>query len=128
MGRTSKDLARLMRVKAEADLHNASILMLNGGSLDGVCFLLQQAAEKALKALLSDAGAEFPFTHSLNRLAALALPAHPFLDSYAVLLSALSEYAVAPRYEEIEIEAARVEYWFSRTKEFIEAVGGRMAD
>ncbi|MEM0963162.1 MAG: HEPN domain-containing protein [Bacteroidota bacterium] len=60
-------------------------------------WLAQQAAEKAIKALLVAAGRPFPKTHDLDRLARL-LP-----DPSAVLtldadLSALTEYAVGSRY------------------------------
>jgi len=36
--------------------------------LEDLCFLAQQAAEKAVKALLIDRGVDFPYVHDLGRL------------------------------------------------------------
>ncbi len=76
-----------------------------------VCFLAQQAAEKALKAALIAQGLEFPFTHDLDRLRNL-LP-----DSWAVKkafpdLAEMTIWAVEARYpadmpEVLESDAKR---------------------
>ena len=56
MGRAQASLA-LARVQAE------------GVMLEDLCYQAQQAAEKAMKALYIALGAEFLFTHDLDRLA-----------------------------------------------------------
>ncbi|MGA2975641.1 MAG: HEPN domain-containing protein [Spirochaetia bacterium] len=62
-----------------------------------LCYHAQQAAEKALKAVLINVGVEFPRTHSLRLLVDL-LP--PTLRTKSVLESAvaLTDYAVTARY------------------------------
>lgn len=56
--------------KAEKDLKIAEY-NLNGNMLDAVVFYSQQAAEKALKALLLKKIEKFPKTHDLTKLAKL---------------------------------------------------------
>ena len=64
-----------------------------------VCFHAQQAAEKAVKAVLVHLGVDFPKSHRLDRLAGL-LPgnANPGFDVSA--LTELAPWAVAGRYPE----------------------------
>ena len=61
------------------------------------CFHCQQAAEKALKALLIQRGTEFPRTHDLDRLLFL-LPADSLVRKAFAELSELSVWAVESRY------------------------------
>ena len=63
------------------------------------CFHAQQAAEKALKALLVWLGIEFPRTHVLERIADL-LPADITTTLDREALISLSPWAVAGRYPE----------------------------
>ena len=63
------------------------------------CFHAQQAAEKALKALLMWLGIEFPRTHVLERIADL-LPADITTTLDREALISLSPWAVAGRYPE----------------------------
>lgn len=60
-------------------------------------WLAQQAAEKAIKAVLVADGIPFPKTHDLDRLAALLSDAL-VLSSCDVDLAHLTEYAVGSRY------------------------------
>jgi HEPN domain-containing protein len=94
---------------------------------EDLCFDCQQAAEKALKALLIYVGTPFPKTHSLNMLIALLkrqnVPVPDEIESVVIL----NDYAVATRYpgeyepvtaeeylEAVEI-AAKVIEWVSET-------------
>jgi HEPN domain-containing protein len=61
------------------------------------CWLAQQAAEKALTALLIRAQVDFPRTHDLDRLWQL-LPTASQSGVGAVALSELSEWAVESRH------------------------------
>lgn len=62
-----------------------------------ICFHAQQAAEKALKALLIARGIPFPWTHNLRTLLDLLAPtADPPRDVHAA--TALTDYAVALLY------------------------------
>ncbi len=86
--------------KAANDLRNiALVLPAPDPPLDTVAFHAQQAAEKALKALLTAHGVSFPRTHDVEALAAL-LPAvirvQLALDADEVAL--LAQLAVEPRY------------------------------
>jgi HEPN domain-containing protein len=62
-----------------------------------VCFLAQQAAEKALKAVLVLLEIEFPFTHDLDRLREM-VPAGWRVKTAFPNLYALSIWAVEARY------------------------------
>lgn len=70
-------------------------------ALDGVCFHLQQAAEKLLKALLCVHDREYPLTHNIQVLVGLALPDCPELKPMRSELAALSPYSVEMRYDDI---------------------------
>jgi len=83
---------------AQRDLQAAQALMQQSGDFaQQVCYLLQQAAEKALKAALIYLQIEFPFRHDLDMLRNLLAEdwqtrlAHPNLTQ-------LTEWAVEARY------------------------------
>jgi HEPN domain-containing protein len=65
---------------------------------DQACFMFQQSAEKYLKARLEEANLQFPKTHQLQALIALALPAEPLWSALIPAASRLSVYAVTFRY------------------------------
>ena len=75
----------------QASLSDENIL------LETLCFHAQQAAEKAIKAVLVSSNIEFPRTHNIRTLVEL-LPGggvkNPVLDDATVL----TEYAVSSRY------------------------------
>ena len=83
---------------ARSDLALASAVGPVGDILaETLCFHAEQAAEKALKAVLVNVGTEFPRTHSLRLLMDLlppAIRANPVLESAV----ALTDYAVTARY------------------------------
>lgn len=69
----SHEHARLMLEKAAEDLYVLDLLIADTGAPDAVIgFHAQQAVEKAIKAVLSDRGVEYPRTHDLAGLAGLA--------------------------------------------------------
>jgi HEPN domain-containing protein len=93
------DLARELLVLAADDLTAATALADVAAVSDTIVgFHAQQAAEKALKAVLAAVGHDFPFTHNIGLLTQLcedngiALPAG--LDA----LDVLTPYGVAGRY------------------------------
>jgi HEPN domain-containing protein len=69
--------ARGWLAKAESDLAAARRLTEGGGPYDGACFHAQQAAEKALKAVLAAVDAPIPRTHNLEDLLVQAAAAAP---------------------------------------------------
>lgn len=101
----SRSHARQWLAKAKSDLVAAERLIAAAGPYDAVCFHAQQAAEKALKALLAFALAPIPHTHNLEELQAacaqltVVVPAR--LSTWD--LSELTPFAVESRYD--------VEFW-----------------
>jgi len=92
-------LAQDWLIYAKSDLLLAAIEPPEGVLLDALCYHAQQAAEKALKAVLVANNKDFPPTHNLVILRDLAgdiceLPAE------AEALPELSVYAVSSRYPE----------------------------
>jgi HEPN domain-containing protein len=78
--------------------------------LEDLCFQAQQAAEKALKAILLDSGKAFPHTHDIAHL--LTLIEHDVMDIPSEFDDAalLTKYAVATRYPGVIEEVAEDEY------------------
>ncbi len=68
--------------------------------MDAICFHIQQAAEKFLKALLTLYGVEYPFTHDVGELLLLCLQHAPALEKYKDTMPALTDFAVAARYDD----------------------------
>ena len=62
-----------------------------------VCYLSQQAAEKAIKSILVFLQIDFPFTHDLDRLRGL-VPADWEVSSGHEYLADLSEWVAQSRY------------------------------
>jgi len=86
--------------KAEGDLTTArrELRARSSPNYDAVCFHSQQAAEKYLKAILQESGANIPKIHQLMDLLALCLK---FDSSYQFIYSdlvILEGYAVKFRY------------------------------
>ena len=68
-------------------------------------FHCQQAAEKLLKALLSQAGIDFPRTHNLRLLMDLLADADVPLPEYLVDIDFLTPYGTLFRYEDLPCDA-----------------------
>lgn len=91
------DAARWLEF-ARTDLNAAHKLMEDADFYPRqVCFLAQQAAEKALKAVLIYLAIDFPFTHDLDRLRE-TIPAGWQVKEKFTHLYGLSIWAVESRY------------------------------
>ena len=97
---------------AHSDLQLAKISRPPGVMLESLCFHAQQAAEKALKAVLVSLRIPFSKTHSIRMLMDL-LPETLILPSEVEEASRLTDYAVISRYpgdtepvEEVEYQEA----------------------
>jgi HEPN domain-containing protein len=78
--------------------------------LEDLCFNAQQAAEKALKALLIHQGIRFPYVHDINRLIELLAQAGVEIPEQLLLAGSLSDYAVEVRYPGIAEPVTREDY------------------
>jgi HEPN domain-containing protein len=85
------------RAGARADLAHAAGGLPPGGSYENLCFHAQQAAEKALKAVLLKLELPFTRTHSLQSLLDL-FPGGTAFTFDAEDVAGLTAYAVATRY------------------------------
>ncbi len=99
---------------AREDLALAQTTLASRGAPRHVAYHSQQAAEKAIKALLVWAQIEFPFVHDLNRLRDMT-PADSGLHSEFPQLGTLTRWAIRARYplldeptEEEAVDAARL--------------------
>lgn len=94
------DLALLLLQKAEEDETAVDILMANQGISDAIVgFHLQQAAEKLLKAMLAEAGADVRKTHNLDVLMEMCGAAgHPVPAKYRPVAEP-NAFAVEFRYD-----------------------------
>jgi len=82
---------------AHSDLEIARVTPSPEMLLEGLCFHAQQAAEKALKALLIALGIDFPRTHSIRRLLDL-LTTDLNVPETVQETAGLTDYAVLTRY------------------------------
>ena len=83
---------------AKADLATACRLLVPG-LYHNACYHAQQAAEKALKAVLLYEIATFSKTHDLSRLIDAIRVTQPTFPVFALESAVLNEYAVDIRYE-----------------------------
>ena len=82
---------------ADSDLEIARITQTSGILLEGLCFHAQQAAEKALKAVLVAHAISFPRTHNITTLLDL-FPQEMVVPSEVEAAASLTDYAVLTRY------------------------------
>jgi len=73
---------------------------LRAAAYDGACFHAQQAAEKYLKAYLTQREIAFPYTHNLAHLTELCASVDPVFQSLTALVAGLTPYAVRSRYDD----------------------------
>ena len=66
--------------------------------IEDLCFEAQQAAEKAIKAVMIGRGIEFPYVHDLGRLLTLLEEGGVAIPSTVRQADELTPYAVATRY------------------------------
>jgi len=102
------ELARALLEKARHDIIAAELIIVSDEALDTVCFHAQQAAEKALKALLALDDIVFPHTHDLAQLLELVRPAYPELADLADELADMTAFAVDARYD-VQVSPDRAE-------------------
>lgn len=100
---------------AKSDLKLARKGRLPDIRLESLCYLSQQAAEKALKALLIHCGIHFPKTHKIEDLIAL-LPGDIAPPSSVKTAVDLSDYAVDGRYPQNLEDVTKKEYGLALKK------------
>lgn len=91
----------------------------HGVVLEDLCFEAQQAAEKAVKAVLMARGLDVPRTHDLSHLLGLLVEAGETLPPDVRASAELTPYAVATRYPGLE---PVTEDEYTRAIELAEAV------
>lgn len=85
--------------KAERDLDSAKRLLAGKPPYrDTAAYHCQQAAEKSVKALLTAAGMDFPKTHDLTALVALAETRFQGFAQYREAAAVLTPYGTSFRY------------------------------
>ena len=95
--RFSPDDPREWLNRARSNLARAQA-KITGVYLEDLCFDAQQAAEKAIKALLIKRGVTFPYVHDLARLVNLLEQAGQEIPEFVQRVEALTRYAVVTRY------------------------------
>jgi len=94
---------------ARSDLRLARLSPPPGVLLEGLCFHAQQAAEKALKAVLVAQDTPFPRSHSIGRLVEL-LPRDITVPREVEDAASLTDYAVTTRYPGVSEPVDEEEY------------------
>lgn len=95
--------------RARSDLRLARN-RLDGVYLADLCFHAQQAAEKAIKALLVQRGVRFPYVHDLARLLALLHDAGCAVPEPVLAASELTRYATVARYPGLSDRVSDLQY------------------
>jgi HEPN domain-containing protein len=75
-----------------------------------LCFQAQQAAEKAIKAVLIHLGVEYPYRHDLGTLLTLVIQAGVTVPDKIKQAARLTRYAVAGRYPGLMEPVTEEEY------------------
>ena len=78
--------------------------------LEDLCFDAQQAAEKALKAVMMSRGIDFPYTHDIARLLAVLQVDGLTLPESMLSAARLTTYAVQARYPGLDEPVEEPEY------------------
>ena len=95
--------------RARSNLARAKVLV-PGGYLEDQCFDAQQAAEKAIKAVMIKRDIDFPYIHDLARLL-LILEARGEHVPHTIRQAAkLTQYAIHTRYPGLEEPVSQAEY------------------
>ena len=92
----------------------SNLVLARAGSagvyLEDLCFNAQQAAEKAIKALLIQHNIEFPYVHDLSKLLTLLEGAGQEIPESAKQAERLTRFAVFTRYPGISPPVTQEEY------------------
>ena len=83
---------------------------IEGVYLEDLCFDAQQAAEKAIKAVLIYRGVRFPYSHDLAELLTLAEKTGGPIPDIVMQAAKITRYAVAARYPGVIEPVNRQEY------------------
>jgi len=83
---------------------------VEGVYLEDLCFDAQQAAEKAIKAVLIRRKVAFPYVHDLARLLTLVEQTGQVVPELVKEAAKLSRYAVATRYPGVEEPVSQEDY------------------
>ena len=83
---------------------------LPGVYLEDLCFDAQQAAEKAIKAVMLQRNVEFPYVHDLGRLLSLLEEAGELIPEVVRKADDLTRYALVTRYPGIARPVSEQEY------------------
>ena len=83
---------------------------VEGVYLEDLCFHAQQAAEKAIKALLIKMGVEFPYIHDIAQLLTLLEKAGHEIPSSVKKAEGLTRFAIFTRYPGLAPPVKREEY------------------
>lgn len=78
--------------------------------LEDYCFNAQQAAEKAIKAVMVLRGIEFPYIHDLTRLMSMLEASGETIPDPVRRAAALSRFAAQTRYPSMEEPVTEQEY------------------
>jgi HEPN domain-containing protein len=97
--KTAADLVRGWLAKADSDLAEARRCAASEGPYDTGCFHCQQAVEKYIKSVLCLHGRVPTRTHDIGQLVAELMPLQPKLKLDRPEVLALTDYAVALRYD-----------------------------
>jgi len=113
-----QQLARQLIDRARDDANAADALVDVAAVSDAIVgFHAQQAVEKALKAVLSIGGVDYPFTHDLELLVALADRAGIAIPGDLADIPRLSPYAARLRYGDVSadtVDRATASLWARR--------------
>lgn len=122
-GNNFKQQYEVFLIKAKQDLVLVEQVIDNPHVANEIkYFHLQQSVEKAMKALLSFKGVQFPKTHDLEDLIDLADENHVSLPESMNILAELTPYAVEFRYALILDSLHEPEYYLVHVREFIKFV------
>jgi len=78
--------------------------------LEDLCFDAQQAAEKAIKAVLIHYGMIFPFSHDLAQLLTILEDEHPPIPKSVLQAARLTRFAISARYPSFSEPVTETEY------------------
>jgi len=106
----SQELARAWLDRAKGNLARARQPKPEEGFWEDLCFDAQQAAEKAVKAVLALYALDFPRTHQIGELLEILRRAGHDLTEELARADRLSEYAVTTRYPKAAHPVDEVEY------------------
>ena len=105
--------------RARSNLAKA-VNRIPGVYLEDLCFDAQQAAEKAIKALLIKRGIDFPYVHDMSRLLSLLKEAGEAIPDAVGQARRLTQFATITRYPGIDQQVTEQQY--AKAIEIAEAV------